>query len=143
VWSADNGVITNTAGVTNSIYLYNCTLIISNNANSVAISNDANCVVTEYGCNYDHAHVVGPVMHGIGPYTITINATSDSSGVVTGVYPAGKAILNANFFPTNAAGRYAFVNSFSGTNTATFTVYTNGTPCAGCIVVGPSTGYEQ
>jgi hypothetical protein len=143
VYTADGGALTNSLGVTNTINLYRCTLLISNNVNSVAISNDANCIVTEYGCDYDHQHVVGPLLHGIGPYTIAINATSDSGGVVTGVYPAGKAILNANFFPTNAAGRYAFANSFSGTNTVTFTVYTNGAACAACAVVGPSTGYEQ
>jgi len=143
VYTADSGSITNSAGATNSVNLYNCTLIFSNNANSAAISNDANCIVTEYACNFDHSKVVGPMLHGIGPYTINLNATSDSSGVVTGYFPVGKVIIGANFFPTNAAGRYAFANSFSGTNTVTFTVYTNGAACAGCAVVGPSTGYEQ
>ena len=143
VWTGDSTTITNSSGATNFVSLYNCTLTFSNNANSCAFSNNANCIVTEYGCNYDHSQVVGPLLHGIGPQTITINGTTDSSGVVTGYFPVGKVIISANFFPTNNPTRFSAISSLSGTNSVAFTIYTNGLTCNSCGVVGPATGYEQ
>ena len=137
-------------GVTSSttVDLHQCSMKWSNGLVGAAIANYGSATITEIGCFYakTNTSTVGTVLHGVGPYTININGTTDSSGVITGYFPSANSIIGSTpLFPTNNTALASIINSYSGSNAVTYKVYTltTGAPLNTGAVVGTATGYDQ